>query len=109
MYDAMKRIAFKLWADDDGALIAAEYLFVATILVIGTIIGLTSIREAINTELSEAANAILALSQGYTISGQAGSGASVDGSQAIDTPAFIFGAAAQAPSIPSLIDNFPGS
>jgi hypothetical protein len=60
-------------------LIATEYLFVATILVIGSVVGLTSVRDAINAELSELANAMLALSQGYTISGVSGCAASTDG------------------------------
>jgi hypothetical protein len=59
---------------------------VATILIIGLVLGLTSLRAAINAELTELANAILALSQGYTISGQQGCCARTDGSQAIDTP-----------------------
>ncbi|MGF1577969.1 MAG: Flp family type IVb pilin [Gemmataceae bacterium] len=104
----MSKLLQKLWNDDCGALIAAEYLFVATILVIGIIVGLSSVREAVNNELAELANAYLALSQGYAISGQFGCCAQSDGSQAIDTPSLVidpscFGAPVQ----PSLIDNFP--
>src|SRR4051794_14489860 len=80
----MKRMMGKLWQDDCGALIAAEFLFVATILVIGTVVGLSAVRDAINVELSELANAFLALSQGYVISGQSGCCASTDGSEADD-------------------------
>lgn len=105
----MKTLAAKLWIDDDGALIAAEYLFVVTILVIGTIIGLSAVREAINTELTEVANALLALSQGFTISGQSGAGASFDGSQAFDTPGYITDPVSTSPAIPSSIDAFPGN
>lgn len=105
----MKHLAMKLWRDDAGALIAAEYIFVATILVIGTIVGLTNVREAINTELSELANAILALSQGFTISGQSGAGAQVDGSQTIDTPSLVPDQTLTPPAIPSAIDAFPGN
>src|SRR5262245_14281338 len=94
----------KLWRDDEGALIATEFLFVATILVIGIIIGLTNLRTAINAELTELGNAILALSQGYTISGQQGAGAQVDGSQAIDTPGTLPGFTPTPPDFPSLID-----
>src|SRR4051794_19038668 len=103
----MKHIVKRLWNDDRGALIAAEYLFVATILVIGTIVGLTSVREAINTELTELGNAYLALSQGYAISGQSGCSATVDGSVAIDTPALIPDPTGTGPVTPSVIDAFP--
>jgi hypothetical protein len=103
----MKLLVKKLWNDDDGALIAMEFLFVATILVIGIVVGLSAVRVAVNAELSELANAILALSQGYTVSGQAGCCASTDGSQAIDTPALVTPPTCVAPAIPSVIDVTP--
>ena len=46
----MKRLIERLWKDDGGALIAMEFLFVATILVLGIIVGLVSVREAIKAE-----------------------------------------------------------
>lgn len=103
----MSQMMKKLWSDDQGALIAMEFLFVATILVIGIIAGLASVRTAVNTELSELANAILALSQGYTIGGQQGCCASVDGSQAIDTPSLVPDTLCTPPAIPSVIDLLP--
>ncbi len=105
----MTKFAAKLWDDDAGAIIAAEYLFVVTILVIGTIIGLASVREAINTELGEVANALLALSQGYVLSGVSGPGGSTDGSQVIDTPSYVQDPFSTPPAIPSAIDMFPGN
>jgi hypothetical protein len=82
----MAQLLRKLWQDDWGALISSEFLFVATILVIGVIVGLTAVRSAVNAELTQLGNAFLALSQGYTISGQSGFAAQVDGSEAIYTP-----------------------
>jgi hypothetical protein len=102
-------LAAKLWDDDAGAMIASEYLFVVTILIIGTIVGLAAVREAINTELGEVANALLSLSQGYTISGVQGAGVTIDGSMTIDTPGFIQDPTAVPPAIPSVIDLFPGN
>ncbi|MFO0845107.1 MAG: hypothetical protein U0797_22420 [Gemmataceae bacterium] len=103
----MSQMMKKLWSDDQGALIAMEFLFVATILVIGIIAGLSSVRSAVNVELSELANAILALSQGYTIAGQQGCCASTDGSQAIDTPSTVPDVLCTPPAIPSVIDLLP--
>ncbi len=104
----MKKVLAQLWNDDAGALIASEFLFVATILVIGTIVGLAEVRNAVNVELSEFANALLALSQGYTINGQIGCGAQTDGSQAIDTPSTVTPVtSAGANVIPSAIDVLP--
>jgi Flp pilus assembly pilin Flp len=87
----MTRLLKKLWSDDGGALIAAEYLFVATILVIGIVVGLTNVRDAINAELTALGNAYLTLSVGYTISGVSGCSASTDGSQAIFVPHLLTG------------------
>src|ERR1700722_3618215 len=100
----MKLLVKKLWNDDDGALIAMEFLFVATILVIGIVVGLSAVRVAINAELSELANAILALSQGYFVSGRTGCCATPDGSRAIDPPALVTPPTCVAPAIPSVID-----
>jgi len=103
----MSNMMRKLWKDDCGALIAMEFLFVATILVIGIIVGLSAVRSAINAELTELANAILALSQGYIISGQSGCCASTDGSQAIDIPSTIPCPVCTPPLAPSVIDCIP--
>lgn len=103
----MSKLLQKLWKDDAGAIIAAEYLFVATILVIGIIVGLASVRDAVNSELAELANAYLALSQGYIISGQSGCCSQTDGSQAIDTPGLVPDPLCVPPAIPSLIDVIP--
>lgn len=92
------------WQDDQGAVIATEYLFVVTILVIGVIVGLTNLRAALNAELTELGNAILALSQGYSIQGGAGAWASVDGSEAFDTPETLPPITPIPPLAPSLID-----
>jgi hypothetical protein len=97
----------KLWKDDRGALIASEFLFVATILVIGIIVGLASVRDAVVTELAEFANALLALSQGYSFSGLIGCCSETDGSQAIDTPALVPEPLCTPPFIPSVIDVIP--
>jgi hypothetical protein len=59
----MRNLMSKLWADDCGALIATEWVFVATILVLGSITGLVAVRQAVLSELTEFANAVLALNQ----------------------------------------------
>jgi Flp pilus assembly pilin Flp len=100
----MAHLMRKFWRDDCGALISAEFLFVATILVIGVIIGLTNVRAALNAELTELGNAFLALSQGFAISGLSGSNGSVDGSQAFDTPGSLTGPVSTPPTSISVID-----
>jgi len=104
----MSNLLRRLWKDDCGALISIEYLFVATILVIGIIVGLDNLRNAVNAELTELGNAILALSQGYAFSGVSGCTSNTDGSQAIDTPATET-LTHIPPAIPSVIDVLPCS
>jgi hypothetical protein len=103
----MSKLLRKMWSDDRGALIATEFLFVATILVLGIIVGLVAVRNAVVTELSEFANAVLALSQGFTISGLTGCCSEVQGSATIDTPSTVTEANCVANFIVSPIDNLP--
>jgi hypothetical protein len=65
-----KEVVFRLWTDDCGAWIATEWVFVATILVLGAITGLVAVRQAVISELEELANAVLTLNQSFSFSGQ---------------------------------------
>ena len=80
----MRKLLSKLWEDDGGALIATEWVFVATILILGIITGLIAVRQAVISELTEFAQAIMALDQSYSFAGQANCLASTAGSQAVD-------------------------
>jgi hypothetical protein len=75
----------KLWNDDCGALIATEWVFVATILVLGVITGLVAVRQAVISELTEFAQAVMALNQSFSFSGQTNCESSTAGSSASDT------------------------
>jgi Flp pilus assembly pilin Flp len=99
----MKKLLGKFWNDDAGALIAAEYLFFSSIVVIGITVGLTAFRNAVVTEFEELANAYLAISQGYSFGGLSGCCAAVQGSQTIDTPGLVTPHVCT-PPIPSVID-----
>jgi Flp pilus assembly pilin Flp len=96
----------KLWKDEAGFVVSMELLFVATILVLGLIVGWTQLENSLKSELVELANAITALSQGYTISGQSGCKGATDGSQATDTAGRI-GFGLTGASSPSNIDVSP--
>ncbi len=76
----MSHLICKLWNDDCGALISTEFLFVATILVIGVIAGLVLVRDAVVVQLEELACAIGALQQCYSFSGLSACHVSVCGS-----------------------------
>src|SRR5262245_24182604 len=75
----MFHLMCKLWKDDCGALISTEFLFVATILVIGVVAGLVLIRDAVVIQLEELACAIGALQQCFSFSGLGGCHVSVRG------------------------------
>jgi hypothetical protein len=59
----------KLWSDDAGFIVSAELVLVATILVIGMIVGLTSLRNQIVEELVDVGQAIGSMSQSYALAG----------------------------------------
>jgi hypothetical protein len=65
----MRQFLSRLWNDDCGALLAVEWVFVATILVLGSITGLVAVRQAILAELHEFAEALRHLSHAYHIHG----------------------------------------
>ena len=76
----------KLWNDDCGStLVTSEILFIFAILVLGTITGLVALRQAVISELTETAQALLALNQSFSFSGLSNCAASTAGSSASDT------------------------
>ena len=79
------RQMLKLWNDDCGALIATEWVFVVTILILGIITGLVAVRQAYISELVETAQALMALNQSYSFSGQSNCESSTAGSSGSDT------------------------
>jgi len=66
----MRKLMLRLCNDDCGALIATEWVFLATILVLGSITGLVAVRQAVISQFAELANAVMALDQSYSFSGQ---------------------------------------
>ncbi len=88
----MKKLLRRLWNDDQGVIITFELLFLFVILVLGLIAGWTALRNALDAELTETAQAILALDQSFIITGVQNCGGANGGgaSQAIDvTPGTI--------------------
>ena len=74
----------QLWRDERGAVISVELVLVATVVVIGVVTGLVSLRDAIVTELGDVAAAIALLDQSYVISGVRGFSAATAGAEFID-------------------------
>ena len=59
----------QLWNDQSGAVVSLEIVLAATILGIGVITGLSSLRDAAITELADVAGAVAWLDQSYHLHG----------------------------------------
>ena len=58
-----------LWNDECGVILSAELVLIATILVLGMIVGLVELQSSIVSELSDLAGAFGNLDQSYQVSG----------------------------------------
>lgn len=87
----MLKLSHTLLSDECGFIVSAELVLVATIVVIGLVVGLSEVQHALNAELNDVADAIGSLNQSYFYSGfsayKEGGGAksSVSGSSFLDT------------------------
>ena len=71
----------RLWNDEAGFVVSSELVLVATMLVIGLVVGLTSLRNQVVQELADTGAAIGMISQGYEYTGTIKTGfANTDGS-----------------------------
>ncbi|MEX0794170.1 MAG: hypothetical protein WD045_13625 [Pirellulaceae bacterium] len=74
----------RLWNDEAGFVVSAELILVATILVLGLIVGLTSVRDAVTSELADVTGAINNVNQSYNYFGINGHSGAVAGSVYVD-------------------------
>lgn len=58
-----------LLSDEAGFIVSAELVLIATLLVIGLIVGLSEVQHAVVTELNDVGEAIGCLNQSYVFSG----------------------------------------
>lgn len=68
----MKTLLTRLYCEESGAIVSAEVMLVASVLVIGVIAGLSSLRDSIVTELADVAQAFANINQSYCFSGTRG-------------------------------------
>jgi len=74
----------RLWNDQNGAIISIELVLVATIAVLGMVVGLSTVRNSVTNELGDVAGAVDDVNQSYTVTGITGHGSAVAGSDFID-------------------------
>ncbi len=82
----MRSILQKLWRSTGGFVVSTELVLVTSILTIGVLAGLTSIRDQIVAEMTDVSVMIRGLNQSYSIGGQVGRNSSTNGSSFIDQP-----------------------
>ena len=84
----MKNLLTRFLRDDAGFVISSELVLVATILVIGMIAGLTTLRDGVVQELGDVSTAIGAVSQTYVYNGVDGHTSGTAGSTFLDQTDF---------------------
>jgi len=60
------RIGQRLWRDQTGFVFSVEMLLLGTVVVIGLIVGHSTVRDTLNSELSDIGGALQDLNQSYT-------------------------------------------
>jgi len=81
----------RLWNDEAGFVVSAELILIATIAVLGLIVALDTVRNAITSELSDVAGAIQDVNQSYSYRAVVGHSATVAGSDYLDELDFCDG------------------
>ncbi|MES2791603.1 MAG: hypothetical protein V4719_18435 [Planctomycetota bacterium] len=69
----------KFMADEAGFIVSAELVLIATMLVLGLLVGLNTLRNSTTSELNDVADANGNINQDYSSSGLTGHSASVAG------------------------------
>lgn len=65
----MLQFTKSLWNDEAGFVISAELALVSTLCVLGLVVGLSAVRDAVNCELTDLSSAICSLDQSYFYTG----------------------------------------
>jgi hypothetical protein len=104
------KVLTQLWQDDLGFVVSSELVLVGTILVIGMIVGLATVRDQVVQELGDVGLAIGQINQSYSWSGITGHTSSVAGSAFVDTLDFCdeIGIPGDPPACIAIVDATPG-
>jgi hypothetical protein len=74
----------RLWNDEAGFIVSMELMIVATVVVLGMLVGLVAIREQLVQELADVAEAISEFNQSYSYAAVIGHSSSTGGADFID-------------------------
>lgn len=81
----------QLLNDEAGFIVSAELVLVATLLVLGLIVGMSQIQHAVVEEMNDVAKAIGSLNQSYSYTGFAAKKANGNGSGTFQNKSFTRG------------------
>lgn len=84
----MKTVTWKLWNDDAGFVVSAELVLVATIVVLGMVVGLSEVSHGINQELEDVGSAFGSVNQTFCYRGLSGHLGDTGGSHFVDRTDF---------------------
>lgn len=87
----MIQLLSRLRRDEAGFIVSAELVIVATLVVIGMIVGLAEVANGVTMELEDVGAAVGALNQSYVVQGVTGHKARTRGSKFNDQPDFCDG------------------
>ena len=65
----MWQLCLEFWQDEKGVVVASELTIIGTICVLGLVVGLSELSNAVNHELVDLAMAVNSLNQSYQTSG----------------------------------------
>lgn len=68
----MKQVLIRFWIEEDGFVVSAELILLLTLLLIGMLVGLQSLRDSTVAEAADVAAAIGTLNQSYSFGGLVG-------------------------------------
>lgn len=74
----------RLWNDESGAILSTEMVVITSTVGVGTIAGFSMVRDSINNEMSDVANALGRINQNYSYSGVNGHSSGTAGSANIN-------------------------
>lgn len=77
-------LAASLLDDEAGFIVSAELILIATIVVLGLVVGLSELSHNVNEELEDVGSAIASINQSFKYCGNAGHKGQSEGSQFTD-------------------------
>jgi Flp pilus assembly pilin Flp len=79
------KLLSRLWADEAGFVVSSELVLIATVMVVGLLAGMTTVRDQVMQELADVADAVSEIDQSYAYTSITGHTSSTAGSWFDDT------------------------